>query len=135
LDPVRVLLADDHEDFLAVAARLLESEFNVVKTVVDGQELLDEATRLEPDVLVLDISMPVLNGIEAARQLKAAGCKARIVFLTMHQDPDYVRTAREAGGLGYVVKSRLVSDLRLALREALAGRPFVSPAIDPERTR
>jgi DNA-binding NarL/FixJ family response regulator len=132
LDRVRVLLADDHEDFLAAATRLLEPEFEVVTTVGDGQALLDEAARLGPDVLVVDISMPVLDGLAAARQLKAAGCRAKIVFLTMHQDSDYVRAARAAGGLGFVVKSRLVSDLLLALREALAGRSFVSPAIDLE---
>jgi DNA-binding NarL/FixJ family response regulator len=132
LDHVHVLLADDHEDFLEITARLLEREFQVVKTVSDAQKLLDEVARLEPDVLVLDISMPVLNGIEAARQLKATGCRAKIVFLTLHEDPDYVRAAFAAGGVGYVVKSRLVSDLPLALREALAGRSFVSPAIDPE---
>jgi DNA-binding NarL/FixJ family response regulator len=133
LDRARVLLADDHQDFLAAAARLLEPEFEVVQTVGDGQRLVDEAARLEPDVLVLDISMPVLNGIEAARQLRGAGSRAKIVFLTVHQDPDYVRGALAAGALGYVVKSRLASDLPLALREALAGRSFVSPSISQER--
>jgi DNA-binding NarL/FixJ family response regulator len=132
LDRIRVLLADDHHDFLAAAARLLEPEFEVVQTVGDGQALLAEAARLEPDVLVLDISMPVLNGIEAARRLRGAGSRAKVVFLTVHQDPDYVRGALAAGALGYVVKSRLVSDLALALREALAGRSFVSPSISLE---
>src|SRR5262249_825767 len=127
--------ADDHEDFLGITARLLERESYVVQAVRDGQELLDEVARLEPDVLVLDISMPVLSGIEAARHLKAKGCQAKIVFLTLHQDTDYVQAALAAGGVGYVVKSRLVSDLLLALREALAGRSFVSPTIDPERMR
>jgi DNA-binding NarL/FixJ family response regulator len=129
------LLADDHENFLVAATRFLTRQSYVVKAVSDGQALLDEVARLEPDVLVLDISMPVLSGIEAAQRLKAAGCKARIVFLTQHQDPDYVRAAFAAGGLGYVIKSWLVSDLPLALTEVLAGRTFVSPAIDPERTR
>jgi DNA-binding NarL/FixJ family response regulator len=133
LNRARVLLADDHQDFLAVAVRLLAAEFEVVKTVGDGQTLLDEAARLEPDVLVLDISMPVLNGIEAARQLKAAGSRAKLVFLTVHGDPDYVRAALAAGAQGYVAKSRLASDLRLALREALAGRSFVSPSLPCER--
>jgi CheY-like chemotaxis protein len=101
----------------------------------DGQALLAEATRLEPDVLVLDISMPVLNGIEAARQLRGAGSRATVVFLTAHQDPDYVRGALAAGALGYVVKSRLVSDLSLVLRDALAGRSFVSPSTSLEGVR
>jgi DNA-binding NarL/FixJ family response regulator len=120
-------MADDHDDFLAAAVRQLEPEFQVVGTVSEGQALLEAAARLGPDVVVLDVSMPVLNGIEAARRLRKAGSAARIVFLTMHEDPDYVCGALAAGAQGYVVKSRLASDLNLALREILAGRPFVSP--------
>jgi DNA-binding NarL/FixJ family response regulator len=127
VDRVRILLADDHEEFLAAAVRLLESEFDVVGAVGEGQALLDAAARLGPDVVVLDVSMPVLNGIETARRLRKAGSTARIVFLTMHEDPDYVCSALAAGAQGYVVKSRLASDLALALRETLAGRTFVSP--------
>jgi DNA-binding NarL/FixJ family response regulator len=129
LDRVRVLLADDHKAFLAATARLLEPEFEVIQTVGDGRALLEEAARLEPDVLLLDISMPVLNGIEAAWQLRAAGSKAKIVFLTVHQDPEYVQAALAAGAQGYVVKCQLATDLLLALREALADRCFVSPFI------
>ncbi len=132
MNRVRVLLADDLEDFLAMEARLLEPEFDVVKEVNDGRSLLEEAARLEPDLLVLDVSMPVLNGIEAAQRLQAAGCAARIVFLTVHDDPDYVRAALAAGALGYVVKCRLASDLLPAMKEALAGRSFVSPCISLE---
>jgi DNA-binding NarL/FixJ family response regulator len=91
--------------------------------------LLEEAARLEPDVLVVDISMPVLNGIEAVRQLRAAGSRAKIVFLTVHQDAAYVHAAVAAGANGYVAKCHLATDLCLALREALAGRSFVSPSI------
>ena len=130
-----VLLADDQEEFLAVERRLLEPEFEVVETVRDGQAAVEAAIRLAPDVLVLDISMPVLDGIAAARSLRAAGSRAKIVFLTVHGDPDYVRAALAAGALGYVVKCRLASDLVPALRDALAGRPFVSPSIPQERTR
>ena len=133
MNRVSVLLADDHQDFLAVAVRLLAPEFAVVKTVGDGRALLEEAAQLDPDVLVLDISMPVLNGIEAVRQLKAARCRAKVVFLTVHGDADYVRAALAAGAQGYVAKSRLASDLRLALREVLAGRSFVSPSLLCER--
>src|SRR5438093_192246 len=124
-----VLLADDHGDFLAAVARHLEPHFEVIKTVGNGQALVDEAARLEPDVVVLDISMPVLNGIEAARKLKAMGSLTRIVFLTVHEDQDYVRAAFGTGALGYVLKSELVSDLLPCLREALDGRSFVSPSI------
>lgn len=129
LDRVSVLLADDHEDFLAAVARHLEPHFDVVKTVGNGQALLDEAVRLEPDVVVLDISMPEMNGLEAAKKLKATGSPARIVFLTVHADVDYVRVALATGALGYVLKSELASDLLPCLRDALVGRCFVSPSI------
>ena len=112
MDRRTVLLADDHEDFLAVAARHLEPHFEVIKAVGDGQALLDQAARLEP-----------------AKKLRATGSLARIVFLTMHADPDYVRAALATGALGYVLKSRLASDLLSSMREALAGRLFVSPSI------
>jgi DNA-binding NarL/FixJ family response regulator len=123
------VLADDHADVLAAALRILEPEFEVVAAVSDGQAGVEEASRLEPDLLVLDIGMPLLNGIEAARKLRAAGCGAKIVFLTVHDDGDYMRAAQAAGALGYVVKPRLALDLNRALREALAGRSFVSPGI------
>ncbi len=133
MERVSVLLADDHEEVLAIVSRLLEPEFEVVKTVANGEAAIHEAANLGPDIMVLDISMPVLGGIEAARQLKAAGSRTKIVFLTVHQDPDYVRVALAAGALGYVVKYRLASDLLPALREALAGRSFVSPSISLEQ--
>ena len=126
---VNVLLADDHEDFLATVVRHLEPHVEVIKTVGNGQALLDEAARLEPDLVVLDISMPVLNGIEAARKLKATGSPARIVFLTVHEDQDYVRAALGTGAVGYVLKSELASDLLPCLSEALNGRFFFSPSI------
>ena len=110
-------------------ARLLEPEFEVVTTARDGREALEKAARLGPDALVLDISMPGLSGIETARQLRATGSRAKVVFLTVHGDPDYIRAALAAGATAYVVKSRLASDLVPALREALAGRSFVSPSI------
>jgi DNA-binding NarL/FixJ family response regulator len=126
---VRVLLADDHEAFLTVAVRLLEPEFEVVRTVGDGRAVLEEDSALTPDVIVLDISMPVLGGLETARRLRAAGSRAKIVFLTVHGDEDYVRAGLAAGASGYVVKSRLATDLVAALRDVLAGRTFVSPSI------
>ena len=125
----RVLLADDHEEFLAAVVRHLEPHFEIVRTVGNGRTLLDAAARLAPDVIVLDISMPVMNGVEAARRLRAAGTSAKIVFLTVHADPDYVRAGLGTGALGYVLKSELGSELLPCIREALAGRSFVSPAI------
>ena len=125
----RILLADDHPDFVAAAARLLEGEYEVVGAAGDGESVLREAAHLRPDLVLLDISMPGLNGIEAATRLRAAGDAPAIVFLTVHSDADYVRAALAAGASGYVVKSHIASDLLLGLKEALAGRSFVSPSI------
>jgi DNA-binding NarL/FixJ family response regulator len=126
LSRIRVLLADDHLEFLAFTARLLEPDYEVVKTVSDGQAVVEEASSLKPDLIVLDITMPVLNGIAAARRLRAAGFMGKIVFLTVHGDADYGRAAVASGAQGFVVKSRLASDLLPALREVLAGRSYVS---------
>ena len=127
----RVLLADDHQAMLALTAEALAGECLVVGRVGDGCELLAEAERLHPDVIVLDITMPRLDGIEAARQLRPA----RLVFLTVHEDADYARAALDAGGLGYVVKARLASDLLPAIRAALADRRFVSPTVRLDEAR
>ena len=129
LKRTRVLLADDHEAMLDRVKRLLEKEFQVVGTVGDGQAALEAVAELRPDVLVLDISMPVLSGMQAALRLKQKKTKVKIVFLTVHEDPDFAREALATGALGYVVKPRLVSDLLVAIKEALAGRSFVSPSI------
>jgi DNA-binding NarL/FixJ family response regulator len=127
LTKVRILLADDHPGFTEMAERFLEPEFEVVGKVTDGQSLFDAAMRLAPDLVVTDISMPVLNGIEAAHKLKEAGCKSRIIFLTVHRGADFVRRCIATGALGFVVKSRLATELVAAVREALAGHIFVSP--------
>ena len=134
LVPIRVLVADDQEAMLDRVARLLAIEFNVVGTVTDGQQVLEATLKLSPDVLVLDISMPVVNGIEAARRVISAGSKTRIVFLTMHDDPDFVWKALEVGALGYVIKSRLIADLVTAVREAHSGRSFLSPTLRRDRS-
>jgi DNA-binding NarL/FixJ family response regulator len=110
-------------------AALLEDEFDVVGAVANGKEMLMEAHRLKPDVVVLDISMPLLDGIEAAIQLSATDSKAKVVFLSVQDDPLFVRRGLAAGALGYVVKSRLSTDLITAIHEALAGHQFISPAL------
>jgi DNA-binding NarL/FixJ family response regulator len=131
LAAIRVLLADDHREFLAIAARLLEPEYEVVKTVSDGQAVVNEASTLAPDLVILDITMPLLDGVAAACRLRAAGFAGKMVFLTMHCDTDYVRAAMAAGAQGYVIKSRLASDLPRALREVLAGGFYISPNLTP----
>jgi DNA-binding NarL/FixJ family response regulator len=130
---VKVLLADDHPGFPEIAEHFLEPEFEVVSKVVDGQALFDEAMRLKPDVVVTDISMPVVNGIEAADRLMEAGSKCRIVFLTVHTDADFIRRCLSTGAFGYVVKSRIATDLVPAIRQALAGHIFVSHDLPHER--
>ena len=126
---VRVLLADDSPSMLQAARRILEPEFQIVGTVDDGQAVLEATESLKPDVLILDISMGVMNGLEAARLLTRIGSKARIVFLTVHQDQEFVEEAFAAGAIGYVTKPRLGSDLLVAVREAMIGHTFVSPAL------
>ena len=124
---VRILLADDHTEMLKRVVHLLQNEFEVVGAVNDGQALLEAASKLRPDVVVLDISMPIMNGLEAADRLREAGSRAKVVFLTVHEDPDFVHESLAGGALCYVVKPRLTSDLVPAIKEALANRSFVSP--------
>jgi DNA-binding NarL/FixJ family response regulator len=125
----RVLVADDHAAMLDHLVRLLSQDFDVVATVRDGAAAVREAPRLNPDILVLDIAMPVLNGIEAAGRLKANGSTAKVVFVTMHQEREFVDGAAALGSVGFVVKNRLVSDLIPAIHSVLAGRSFVSPSV------
>ncbi len=129
MNRIRVLLADDHEELLSTVASMLVSEFEVVGTVKDGQALLDAADQLKPDVLVVDISMPIVNGIEAVQRLKESGSQTQVVFLTVHEDTAYVRAALATGARGYIVKPRLASDLSVAIKEAHAGRLYLSPSI------
>jgi DNA-binding NarL/FixJ family response regulator len=125
---VRVLLVDDSEAMLARTAAMLKPGYEVIGSAKDGPTALAAARDLRPDVIVLDVSMPEMTGLEVAFRLRQAGSTAAVVFLTVHQEEEIVVAAKAAGGIGYVVKSRLASDLLIAVREALAGRPFVSPA-------
>ena len=124
-----ILLADDESAVRDRVRRLLESEFRVVETVSDGQALLAAADRLKPDVILADISMPVLSGFEAARRLKLLSPSTRIIFLTVHEEPTVVTEALEIGVNGYVIKRAAAQDLIAAIREVLEGRCFVSPAL------
>jgi DNA-binding NarL/FixJ family response regulator len=126
------MLVDDHPAILRQVARLLPAEFEIVGLLEDGARLEAALAEARPDLIVLDITLPGLSGIEWARRLTAAGCPVRIVFLTVHADADYAREAIAAGGLGYVVKARLGTDLLPALRAALAERRFLSPCPELE---
>jgi DNA-binding NarL/FixJ family response regulator len=125
----RVLVADDHRMMLDSLVRLLSCEFEVVATVSDGLAAVTEAARLEPDLLVLDIAMPGLNGIAAAARLKENGSTAKVVFVTNLHDREFVQGSLALGDVGFVVKDRLVADLLPAIRTVLAGHSFVSPSV------
>ena len=120
-----VLLADDHRHVLESVSGLLDTEFRLVAATTDGQRALESSHRLDPDVVVLDITMPGLNGFQVARELKRTGSRAKIVFLSMHSADDYVATAITCGADGYVLKTRIQPDLKAALHHVLAGRLFM----------
>ena len=122
----RVLLADDLTAVLSAVAKILQDSFEIVGMVSDGRSALDAAVALQPDLLVPDISMPGMSGIEVASELKNLGCHSEIVFLTVHEDADIRATCLAAGALGYVAKVLMETDLIPAMNEALAGREFVS---------
>ena len=122
----RVLLADDHAQVLSAVTALLGDSFDVVGLVSDGRAALETTLKLQPDLVVLDISMPRMNGIEVAKELKRRTNATKIVFLTVHEEPDILANCFAAGALGYVVKAFMDRDLIPAIEEALAGRVFVS---------
>jgi DNA-binding NarL/FixJ family response regulator len=124
-----VLLADDHRIVVEGLKHLLADHFDLVGVVEDGRALIAAAKKLQPDVIVADISMPHLNGIEALAQLKKDNAQVRVVFLTMHQDPAYARRALEAGAAGFVVKHSAPAELVLAVHAALKGQTFITPAL------
>ena len=131
----RVVLADDHVLLLEAFRRLLDSEFDVVGSVTDGAALVEEALRLRPDVVVADVSMPRMNGLEAARRLRAELPSTRIVFLTVNEDPQIAAEAFRVGALGYLLKSSTATELVAAIRAALKGRRFLSSLVaygDPD---
>ena len=113
-------------------AGLLEDEFDLVGSVENGQALIDEALRLNPDLIIVDISMPVLNGLDAVRRLNQYNINAKVVFLTMHADTRLLREAFQCGGVGYVLKQSAGDELLFALRQVMAGVNYVSPSIDKE---
>jgi DNA-binding NarL/FixJ family response regulator len=129
LKRIRLLLADDHALVVAGFRKLLESEFEIVGIAEDGRTLIAEAQRLNPDVILLDISMPLLNGIEAAKNLKKTLPATKLVFVTMHTDIDYVREAFRAGASGYLLKRSAASELVPAIHDVFRGKTYITPLI------
>lgn len=125
----RVLLADDHRMVTEGLKSLLADDFELVGAVENGHALLAAAKKLRPDVIVADITMPQLNGIDALRLLKKQNPDVKVVFLTMHQDPAYARRALEAGAAGFVVKHSASDELVMAIHAALKGKTFITPAL------
>lgn len=128
----RILLADDHRMLAEALKTMLEDHFEAVGIVEDGRALVAAAEKLKPDVIVADISMPLLNGIEAVKQIKKDQRDVKIVFLTMHPDVTYAASALEAGASGYVLKHSAPSELITAINSALEGRQYVTPLIAEE---
>jgi DNA-binding NarL/FixJ family response regulator len=122
----RVVVAEDLAPVLTTVTAFLRESFDVVAMASDGRTALEATLKLAPDLVVLDISMPELSGIEVAQELKKRGNKSKIVFLTVHEDSDILRTCQAAGGLGYVLKLLMDTDLIPAINAALAGHVFVS---------
>jgi DNA-binding NarL/FixJ family response regulator len=125
----RILLADDHPALLAATTALLEPQFDVVGTATDGATLVSEARRLAPDVIVADITMPVFSGIDAAHRLRESLLAAKIVFLTVHSEEQFMKACMAEGALGYVLKSHMKAHLIPAIRAALVGQTYISPFV------
>jgi len=126
-----IILADDNSGILAHVNKMFEQEKNyaVIAAISDGATVVRECLELRPDVIVLDISMGIMSGIDVARQLRDSGCRAKIIFLTVHEDADYMNAAMGAGGSAYVVKSRVSQDLFPAINAALSNKLFVSASL------
>jgi DNA-binding NarL/FixJ family response regulator len=125
----RVLLADDHPAFLEATTALLKRQFDVVGAAENGAKLVLEALRLRPDVIVTDITMPVMSGIDAAHELRKFALSVKLVFLTIHSEEQFVEACLAEGALGYVVKSEIKAHLIPAIRAALIGESYISPFV------
>jgi DNA-binding NarL/FixJ family response regulator len=130
---IRILVADDHSVVLEGVRHILDQDgYELAGTAEDGRELVRAAEEIKPDLIVLDISMPILNGIEAARQIKKQNPRIKMIFLSMHADAIYVREAFRAGANGYVLKRTAVSELGPAVREVMEGRSYITPMVTKE---
>ena len=128
----RVLMADDHSLILAGLRKLVEADCEVVGTVEDGRALVETAQTLRPDLILLDISMPLLNGLEAARQLRTLVPNSKLIFLTMHASPTYATEAFQAGASGYLLKHSAAEELSQAIQSVLQGRHYLTPLLTKE---
>ena len=126
---IRVLLVDDNGEMLTDLRDELSAEFEIAGTAENGDQAVREIFRLDPDIVVLDITMPVMNGLQVASLLREKRPGTKILFLTIHEEPEYISAAFSAGACGYVTKRRLASDLRVAIREVYDGRNFLSPSL------
>ena len=126
MSKLRIIVADDNPAFLRELTSLLAAEFEVVATATDGNSALDLIRRYKPDLVVLDLGMPALNGIEVSRELAKSSSSPPVVICSVETDPEIVEAARQAGALAYVFKLRVQKDLILAVKSALQGKPFVS---------
>jgi DNA-binding NarL/FixJ family response regulator len=132
---LRVLLADPHAIVLEGLRRILEADYEIVGEVTDGRALVGVALRFRPEIIITAISLPVLDGIQAVRQIRKINQTVKIIFLTMHADPTYAAEALDAGGSAYILKSSAVGEILMAIREVLNGRIYVSPSINQEVVR
>ncbi len=123
---VRVVLADDNRDLIAAVCTILGDDFEIVQTAENGNQAVSAVLNFDPDVLVTDISMAVLDGLQAARIIRKSNARVKIIFLSIHEDIDFIAAAMSAGGVGYVTKPRLSFDLIPAIRDVLRGHTFVS---------
>jgi DNA-binding NarL/FixJ family response regulator len=126
----RILIVDDQEEIRQMVASMLQDEFEIVGFAGNGKQALEFVVNRSPDVLVLDVFMPVLNGIETAACLKASQCRAKVLFVTVHEDPDFLSAAMSLGARGYVSKAHLATDLIPAIRSVMEGRIYVSSCIN-----
>lgn len=129
---LRILLADDNAAILDAVQRLLQEDFEIVGRLDRASAVMREIPILNPDVLILDVSMPEMNGFEITHRLKQENCTSKIIFLTVHEELDFIRAAFEAGASGYVFKSRMNVDLQIAINAVQSGRVFIPSAPIPQ---